>query len=449
MMMLLQYHQFLVFLLTLGVALTAVAAPLRLHTVGRAPQALVNTDERRATSDAECSLDPRINLPSITSDALSAEVCQCLLDSVFPEVSDHSGFGFGFVVGRSDFPGPSGKASVTAHPVIVEARSDAGQSKVTHPGTTTPPTHPGPPSPPNSPVFDDSHLLNGHRHPTTQAPSPPIVDGSHPPNGHSHPTTQVSSPPSPPVVDGSHTLSSHTILNILSSRNQAPTPETVHDLFKTSSLFWDRDIARSQLNLTRFIDMTENGKLYNDTAKLINQTDPGFDQVELEAKILLDLFLAHNSLEGRSRAYWSLTKNAYTTLTELRTYEHDTRTSHDWTEFETTRSGRLFQAIYVAVHALKPNYRTYDLQFYINQDIRGLTDTVDKASDVMRRVFNKDWDVETRKFVPRLKKGRLRAKWKIGKEFLMAGPSRVFRKAKNMYKSGFSVEEWYSVSSND
>ncbi|KAJ3967869.1 hypothetical protein EV361DRAFT_871288 [Lentinula raphanica] len=444
-MMLPQYHRFFAFLLTLGVSSTAVAAPLRFHTVGRAPRALINTDERRATSDAECYLDPW-NFADIVSDALRAEkIC-----SRIPLCYSYS-----LDSGRSDFPGPSGEASVTAHPVIVEARSDAGQSKVTHPGTATPSTHPGPPSPSNSPVFDGSHLLNGHRHPTTQAPgppgppSPPIVDGSHPPNGHSHPITQVSSPPSPPVVDGSHTLSSHAILNILSSRNQAPTPETVHDLFKTSSLFWDRDIARSQLNLTRFIDMTENGKLYNDTAKLINQTDPGFDQVELEAKVLLDLFLAHNSLEGRSRAYWSLTKNAYTTLTELRTYEHDTRTSHDWTEFETTRSGRLFQAIYVAVHALKPNYRTYDLQFYINQDIRGLTDTVDKASDVMRRVFNKDWDVETRKFVPRLKKGRLRAKWKIGKEFLMAGPSRVFRKAKNMYKSGFSVEEWYSVSSND
>ncbi|KAJ3729288.1 hypothetical protein C8R42DRAFT_637558 [Lentinula raphanica] len=417
-MMLPQYHRFLAFLLTLGVASTAVAAPLRFHTVGRAPRALINTDERRATSDAECHLDPW-NFADIVSDAPTwAEKICSRIPLCYSYALDSR---------RSDSPGPSGEASVTAHPVIIEARSDAGQSKVTHPGTATPPTHPGPPGP----------------------PSPPIVDGSHPPNGHSHPTTQVSSPPSPPVVDGSHPLSSHAILNILSSRNQAPTPETVHDLFKSSSLFWDRDIARSQLNLTRFIDMTENGKLYNDTAKLINQTDPGFDQVELEAKVLLDLFLAHNSLEGRSRAYWSLTKNAYTTLTELRTYEHDTRTSHDWTEFETTRSGRLFQAIYVAVHALKPNYRTYDLQFYINQDIRGLTDTVDKASDVMRRVFNKDWDVETRKFVPRLKKGRLRAKWKIGKEFLMAGPSRVFRKAKNMYKSGFSVEEWYSVSSND
>ncbi|KAJ3729285.1 hypothetical protein C8R42DRAFT_159809 [Lentinula raphanica] len=209
-------------------------------------------------------------------------------------------------------------------------------------------------------------------------------------------SVRAASVPSPPVVVGSY---GRTILMYLSG--QTLNPGNVYDLLKSIDPGqWAKDVRNSK-TLANF-KKTDSGGLYLDTDKLLGESHPKLDRVELESMILKELFTSVKLRRNRKIRYPSLTKYAYLRLQELRTYVEDTRKSEDFQAFKSTHSGRLLQVLYEAIRDYtsrppgQPVFRIDNLEFWVDQDIRGITTPEDKASDGLRWVLGEDWDAKQR-----------------------------------------------------
>ncbi|KAJ3729287.1 hypothetical protein C8R42DRAFT_637557 [Lentinula raphanica] len=363
-------NHFLAFLSTIGVALTAVAAPLPHATTHgesaqddsglEAPQALVNVYEHATSTD---SLDPS-TLPSALPNALSGALSGALPsapprtplstpnDGLWAENASLSPLRCDPSVESGCPPEPSARV---ARPVIVEARTEDPKGKG---------------------VMKSTDAASGS--------SPLVVVGSHQPNG-------------------------YTILRELSERGQRLDPENVYQTLKSKDpARWEEDLNSRTLAIFK---QTVSGALYMDTDRLLGVSQPEFDRVDLESMLLKDLFISVD-LRPRQRIHYpTLTKNGHELLRELRTYAEDTlagRNTHDyeerWQDFRRTHSGRLLQTLHEAIKSALPAYSVpqkseypiKDLELLVDLDLRGLTDDVDRASACMHAVLGDNWNVKKR-----------------------------------------------------
>ncbi|KAJ3843767.1 hypothetical protein F5878DRAFT_233938 [Lentinula raphanica] len=290
-------NHFLAFLSTIGVALTAVAAPLpHATTHGKsaeddsgleAPQALVNAYERATSTD---SLDPS-TLPSALPSALPNSLSDALpgaLSGAFPNAPPSTPLSTpndGLWAENIDpipicrDPSinsgcPSGLFTPIARPVIVEARTGDGKDKE---------------------VMNSPHAAG--------VPSPQIAIGDSIPDG-------------------------HTVLRYLAEQGSYPSVENVHKALKSlDPAQWEKDVTVSKTLMV--FKQTVSGELYMHTDKLLRKSRPEFDRVDLESMILKDLFISVNLRPHQQIRYTTLTKHGYSCLQELRTYVKDTRKSKD------------------------------------------------------------------------------------------------------------------------
>ncbi|KAJ3766084.1 hypothetical protein FB446DRAFT_794440 [Lentinula raphanica] len=184
------------------------------------------------------------------------------------------------------------------------------------------------------------------------------------------------------VVDGSHPNNGSDVLKILSEHGKQPSPENVYEVFWSYAVLWERDIRKSE-SLSDFLG-TDNGRLYMDTDKLIGKVLPGFDRIELETMILMDLFVSSN-LHDSTRPQQVMAKSGYVILTELRSYAKDIQSSHTVAEFANTHySGRLFHWLDAALPRVSDYGETF-LPGLVQEDINGST-AVEKATKRMLQI---------------------------------------------------------------
>ncbi|KAJ3766082.1 hypothetical protein FB446DRAFT_794438 [Lentinula raphanica] len=385
-------NHFLAFLSTIGVALTAVAAPLPHATTHgespqddsglEAPQALVYAYEHATSTD---SLDPSTlpgallsTLPSALLSTLPSALPSALpnaLSGAFPDalpgaLSDalpnappstppstpNDGL---WAENISPIPicrdpsinsgCPSGLFTPIARPVIVEARTGDGKDKE---------------------VMNSPHAAG--------VPSPQIAVGDSIPDG-------------------------HTVLKYLAEQGSYPSVQNVHKALKSlDPAQWEKDVTVSKTLMV--FKQTVSGELYMHTDELLRESRPAIDRVELESMLLKDLFISVNLRPHQQIRYTTLTKHGYSCLQELRTYVKDTRNSKDLQEFKSTYSGRLLQTLYEAIRSFTSQtqtqgqtglYRIEALQFWVDQDIRQLSpDPATRASYGLLSVLGQDWDAE-------------------------------------------------------